>query len=54
MESMSEALKEFTKQCNIFGVDDTAEPDPTVKIALQSSTLLNIFKFIEITKFELL
>jgi MSV199 domain len=43
-----------TKKCNIFGVDETVEPDSLVKKALDaSSKLLDIFKFIEVTGFEL-
>lgn len=45
---------ELVKKCNIFGVDDTSEPHVLVKKALDASvSLLDIFKFIEITGFEL-
>lgn len=41
------------KQCNVFGVDETIEPDTLVKKALNASmSLLDIFKFIHITDFE--
>ncbi len=44
----------MNKQCNIFGVQNQSEPDPLIKKALNSSIkLLDIFKFIEITNFEI-
>lgn len=44
---------ELTKHCNIFGVDESVEPDVLVKKALDASmTLLDIFKFIDVTQFE--
>lgn len=43
-----------TKKCNIFGVDSIGEPEGVVKKALNESlSLLDIFKFIEITNFDL-
>ncbi|QMS79336.1 hypothetical protein IIV6-T1_003 [Invertebrate iridescent virus 6] len=47
-------MKMATKKCNIFGVDSIGEPEGVVKKALDESlSLLDIFKFIEITNFDL-
>lgn len=47
-------LTQIQKECNIFGVDNTLNVNPLIQKALNESvSLLNIFKFIEITEFEL-
>lgn len=52
MEKINEVIEE--KKCNAFGVDDTVGPCSQVKKALDASTsLLDIFKFIKVTEFEL-